>query len=67
MKKYNCRAKFNGKGKVICCSQTKCVGCKDIDSCEELDFYIESEYQGIHGCMNERSYRRKNRRIVQNQ
>ena len=65
MKKYSCRAKFNEKGKVICCSQTKCVGCRDIDSCEELDFYIQNEFQGIRSCMTERSYKKVNGRVRQ--
>lgn len=65
MKKYISRAKFNEKGKIICCSQTRCVKCKNIDSCEELEFYIDSKYEGINDCMSERVYKRKKGRVRQ--
>lgn len=65
MRKFSCRAKFDKNGKVICCSQTKCSVCESIDSCEELDFFIESLYQGINECMYERSYKKVNGRMRQ--
>ena len=65
MRKYISRAKFNEKGKIICCSQTKCLKCKDIDSCEELDFYIDSKYEGVNECMTERTYKKINGRVRQ--
>lgn len=65
MTKYISRAKFNDKGMIICCSQTECINCKDIDSCEELDFYIDSKYEGVNTCMKERSYKKVNGRVRQ--
>ena len=62
---FECRIKFNEKGKIACCSQTECVNCKDKDSCEELDVYLQRPYEGVTECMKGRSYKRVKRRIRQ--
>ena len=64
---FECRIKFNEKNQVVCCSQTECINCKDIDSCEELDLYIRGPYDDVSECMKERSYKRVKGKIRQKQ
>jgi len=64
LRKFTSRAKFE-KGRIVCCSQTKCVNCSSYDKCEELDFYIKSPFEDPSECMAERSYKKKNGRTRQ--
>ena len=64
LEKHRVKIKFDGN-KIVCASDTQCPRCPDKNSCEDIDVFIESKYQGINDCMTHDAYKRKNGKVNQ--